>query len=66
MSLENYYLLDIKDKTVRKFDVEKLQGDITLRGEFIRTVLSSSFTEDEKADIISAGLKALDLREIEI
>ena len=62
----NYYLLDIKDRTKRKFDLEKLQGDISLRGEFIRTVLAASFTEDEKADIISAGLKALDAREIEI
>ena len=66
MAFENYYLLDVKDRTKRKFDLEKLQGDITLRGEFIRTVLASSYSDEEKADIISVGLKALDLREIEI
>lgn len=66
MASENYYLIDIKDKTKRKFDLEKLQGDISLRGEFIRTVLASSYSEEEKADIISAGLKALDMREIDI
>ena len=66
MSSENYYLFDVKDKTKRKFDISKLQGDISLRGEFIRTVLASAYSEDEKADIISAGLKALDSREIEL
>ena len=66
MLSENFYLFDVKDKTKRKFDVSKLQGDISLRGEFIRTVLASSYSEDEKADIISAGLKALDSREIEL
>lgn len=66
MLSENYYLFDIKDKTKRKFDISKLQGDITLRGEFVRTVLASAYSEDEKADIISAGLKALGSREIEI
>lgn len=66
MSSENYYLFDVKDKTKRKFDISKLKGDITLRGEFIRTVLASAYSEEEKADIISAGLKALDSREIDI
>ena len=33
---------------------------------FIRTVLASAYSEDEKTDIISAGLKALESREIEI
>ena len=66
MLSENYYLFDVKDKTKRKFDIEKLKGDISLKGEFIRTVLASSYPEDKKADIISAGLKALDSREIEL
>ncbi|MCH5148127.1 MAG: metallophosphoesterase [Clostridiales bacterium] len=66
MSAENYYVFDIKDKTKRKFDISALQGDISLRGEFIRAVLASAYSEDEKQDIISAGLKALDSREIDI
>ena len=66
MASENYYLFDVKDRTKRKFDISSLQGDITLRGEFIRTVLASAYSEDEKADIISAGLKALDSREIDL
>lgn len=66
MLLESYYFFDVKDRTKRKFDISKLQGDISLRGEFIRTVLASDYAEDEKADIISAGLKALASREIEI
>ena len=66
MASENYYLFDVKDRTKRKFDISSLQGDITLRGEFIRTVIASAYSEEEKADIISAGLKALDSREIDL
>ena len=66
MAAENYYVFDIKDKTKRKFDISALKGDISLRGEFIRAVLASQYSEDEKQDIISAGLKALDSREIDI
>ncbi len=66
MQSENYYVFDVKDRTKRKFDLEKLQGDISLRGEFIRTVLSSDYSEEDKADIISAGLKALGAREIDL
>lgn len=66
MSSENYYVFDVKDRTKRKIDVSALKGDISLRGEFIRTVLASDHSEDEKQDIISAGLKALDSREIDL
>lgn len=59
-----YYFLDVKDKTSRKFDLEKLGGDLSLRGEFIRMTLASDYPDDEKSEIISAGLKALDMREL--
>ena len=58
------YLISIKDKLTRKFDVESLSGDVSLKGEFLRSVLSSDLTEEDKNSVISVGLKALSGREI--
>lgn len=59
-----FYFVSVKDKTLRKFDVQALQGDISLRGEFIRTVLASQeYTDAQKQQIINAGLKALSGKE---
>ena len=66
MQSENYYVFDVKDKTKRKIDISALKGDISLKGEVIRTVLASAYSDDEKQDIISAGLKALASREIDL
>ena len=65
LSEGNFYFVDVKDKTVRKIDPEKLAGDNTLKGEFIRRVLESDETEEKKSRIISIGLKALSGREID-
>ncbi|MDE6127563.1 MAG: DNA repair exonuclease, partial [Lachnospiraceae bacterium] len=55
-----FYFVSVKDKTLRKFDVDALTGDISLRGEFIRTVLAGQeYTDEQKQKIISVGLKAL-------
>lgn len=58
------YLASVKDKTNRKIDLEKLKGDISLKGEFLREVIKSDMTKEDKNDIISLGLKALSGREI--
>jgi len=59
-----FYFVSVKDKTLRKFDVHALQGDISLRGEFIRTVLAAQeYTDAQKQQIINAGLKALSGKE---
>lgn len=55
-----FYFVSVKDKTRRQFDVEALKGDISLRGEFIRTVLAGrEYTDEQKQQIISVGLRAL-------
>lgn len=55
-----FYFVSVKDRTLRKFDVDALKGDISLRGEFIRTVLAKeAYTDEQKQQIISVGLKAL-------
>lgn len=62
----DYYLVSVKNKTVRKFDVNAVVGDVSLRGEFVRTVLKSTeYSDDEKTAIISCGLRALSGREVE-
>ena len=51
---------------MRRFNAEALKGDLSLRGEFIRTVLANSEYSDElKQQIISVGLNALSGREVE-
>lgn len=49
----------VKDRTRKKIDVRAYDGDTSLKGEFVRTVYASDYTEEEKAKIISYGLKAL-------
>ncbi|MCD8371965.1 MAG: metallophosphoesterase family protein [Clostridia bacterium] len=62
---DSCYFADVKDSTMRKFNIEEIQGDLSLKGEFIRTVMASGdFGEAEKAEIISLGLKALSGREV--
>lgn len=62
---DDYYFVSVKDKTVRKFNLEALAADKSLKGEFIRTVLANeALTEEQKSRVISAGLKALAGREV--
>ena len=50
----------VKNETTLKINYEDYANDISLRGEFIRTVQSNTeYTEEEKALIINYGLKAL-------
>ncbi len=67
--LEDYlsgdcYLISIKDKLTRLIDIESLSGDVSLKGEFLRSVLSSELSSEEKNSVIAVGLKALSGREI--
>lgn len=61
---QNFFFVKIVDKTKLKIDIEKLKGDISLKGEFIRLVLNQDLTEQEKTDIITLGIKALEGDEI--
>lgn len=52
--------LSVRDETVKKVDYTSYQNDLSLRGEFVRAVQASSdITEEDKAQIIKYGLKAL-------
>lgn len=62
---EDFYLLIIEDYTRPAISSEDYRYDISLKGEFIRLVLSSSdLKEDEKEKIIMEGLRALAGEEI--
>ena len=62
-----YYFVSVKDDTLRKFDAEKIAGDNSLKGEFIRLVLADETIDGEKKQkVISVGLKALSDRELDI
>ena len=63
----NFYFLLIEDHTKPAVSYKDHQFDISLKGEFIRLVLSSDhLTESEKAEIIKEGLQALSGEEITI
>ena len=58
---EKYYFVKIEDKTKIKIDLQALQADISLKGEYIRQVLGSNeIPEEDKNDIIMYGIKALE------
>ena len=60
------YFVSVKDKTLRKIDEKKFEGDVSLRGEFVRFVLANEKWSDErKRQVISLGLKTLEGREVE-
>ena len=58
--------LSVKNKTKKRIDYTAYDGDNSLKGEFVRTVRESTeYTEEEKAQIIAFGLKALAGREVD-
>ncbi len=54
-----FYFAKIKDNTTLKIDHKNYENDVSLKGEFIRQVLASSLTDEEKSKVILVGLKAL-------
>ena len=63
---EDCAYVSVKDKTKKKIDYTAYDGDNSLKGEFVRTVRASAdYTEEEKAQIIAYGLKALAGREVD-
>ena len=61
-----YYFVSVKVHTRRRYDIARYEGDITLKGEFIKTVLEcSGYSDEEKQQIISFGIKALTGGEVE-
>ena len=61
-----FYYFEVKDTSRVKFSAEDFKNDKSLKGEFIRGVISdTSLTDEQKDDIISLGLSALMGEELE-
>ncbi len=59
------YFINVKNLTKPLIDPEEYKNDLSLKGEFVRTVYSKEdLTDDEKRKIVSLGLKALEGREV--
>ena len=54
-----YYAIKIKDESHLFIEKESYENDISLKGEFIRKVMASELTAEEKDEIICAGIQAL-------
>ena len=54
----------IKDESRLKIEKETYEHDISLKGEFIRLVMASDKTPEEKEQIICCGIRALSGEEV--
>lgn len=61
-----FFFAKIKDESTLAIRADDYQNDVSLKGEFIRMVLASNHTEEEKSQIISCGIQALTGEEIVI
>ncbi len=59
--------IDVKDLTRKKIDISRYENDASLKGEFVRAVYQSfELTDEDKAKVISYGLKALSGEEVDL
>lgn len=66
-SFENdFYFLKIYDETALKVDIQQFVTDMSLKGEFVRKVMESELSEEEKGEIIRYGLQILEKGEVEL
>ncbi len=66
MQEPSFYFVKIKDESHLQIHKSSYEHDISLKGEFIRTVMASDCTEEEKEAIICCGLRALRGEEVEL
>ncbi len=61
---DKFFFIKVVDKTTLSVDDIDYLNDKSLKGEFIRKVMESDLTEEEKGKIILAGLRALKGEEV--
>ncbi|MBQ7800827.1 MAG: DNA repair exonuclease [Oscillospiraceae bacterium] len=59
-----FWFVKIKDESRFRIEKETYEHDASLKGEFIRLVMASDRSEEEKAQIICCGIQALSGEEI--
>ena len=64
---DDYYFVKVDDRSALMVDYDAFAGDVSLKGEFIRTVRAAAdLSDEEKAEIIRCGIHALMGEEIEV
>ena len=61
-----YFYVQIKDKTTPKLDLDKYRYDLSIAGEFVRTVRASDLSKEEQDRVIVLGLRTLNGEEVEL
>jgi uncharacterized protein YaaR (DUF327 family) len=56
---ELYYFAKVLNKTKLNINIDNYKNDMSIKGEFVRTVLNSKLPTEEQEKIIITGLKAL-------
>ena len=56
---EIFFYAKVKDKTTLKINVEDFNEDKSVRGEFVRLVMSSDLTKEMKDAVLLLGLNSL-------
>lgn len=56
---ERFYAAELRDRRGVKIDIDALARDVSLKGVFIKNVLSSELSEEDKAAVIRMGIGAL-------
>lgn len=59
-----FFFARVVNKLKPKLDLESLKTDVSIKGEFVRLVLSQELNEEDKQKIIEYGTKALDGEEL--
>ena len=63
--MEDFYFAKVTDKTKIAVNYDDYEKDVSLKGEFVRLVKSdNSLSDEEKAEIIRCGIRALNREEI--
>lgn len=63
----DYYFVKLYDETTLRVDMEDFKYDESLKGEFVRTVLSADeMPQEEKAAVIRLGLQILNNEEVSL
>lgn len=63
---ERFYFAKVVDKTTLQIFPEDYSHDVSLKGEFVRRVMASPLSQQEKYQVIACGFRALSGEEPEI
>ena len=63
---QQFFHVKVVDESRVRIDFEQYKNDLSERGEFVREVCRYSMTDEQRAEILDVGLKALAGEEIDL